>query len=136
MVYPIFTLVFVTLLFIYSQAFFRIYCVVKKKVSVKYFRYCEFDDQVPLFILRGAKHYSNLFETPILFYLAALMSLVLEIESFLMVTLAWIYVFSRVLHGVIHIAFNHILYRMLAFQLSLLSIVGLWLMLVIKVQYS
>ena len=134
MIFPILTLVFITIIFIYSQAAYRIYSVAKRKVSIKYFKYCEFDDDVPLFILRGSKHYSNLFETPILFYLAAVLAIVLKIDSALMVGFAWGYVFSRVLHGFIHMAYNHLLYRMLAFQLSLLFIFAMWVMILLRAQ--
>ena len=133
MLYPMFCLVMLTFVFIYLQLFLRVNSVLKRKVSVKYFRLLDDNRDVPRPIIAGQKHFANLFETPVLFYIVSVLSIALQYESILMVTLAWVFVFSRVVHAVIHNTYNNVLHRMIVFQVSLLCIFLLWILLLIGV---
>ena len=69
----------------------------------------------------------NLFELPVLFYTAVLLSLVLMIQDMLLVQLAWGYVILRVLHSVIHCSYNNVNHRFAAYALSCLFLMFMWI---------
>ena len=126
MFYPLFTFTMLIFLFLFSQMVVRIFSVVSGKVSIKHFRYVNGSD-VPSYILAGTKQFSNLFETPILFYVVGVLAITLKIESALLINLSWAYVVARVVHCFIHIAYNNIIHRMIAFQVSVVLLVVMWL---------
>jgi hypothetical protein len=69
----------------------------------------------------------NLFELPVLFYAAVLLSLVLMIQDPLLVQLAWGFVIMRVLHSVIHCTYNNVNHRFAAYALSTLFLLFMWI---------
>jgi len=77
--------------------------------------------------VRGADNYRNLFEGPVLFYVAVLTALVIEAASPLVVGLAWLYVASRVAHSVIHLTSNRVMHRFSAFIASHTVLFAIWL---------
>jgi len=52
----------------------------------------------------AADNYANLFESPVLFYTAILLTLILMVQDTILVVLAWTWVSSRYLHSFIHIS--------------------------------
>lgn len=61
----------------------------------------------------------NQFETPILFYVLGLIALQLNAVSGVILTLAWLYVASRLAHAWIHISSNFVPWRMKVFSLGM-----------------
>ncbi len=75
---------------------------------------------------RAADHYANLFEAPVLFYLAVVVIWVAGlIEPFLLIT-AWAYVLARLVHGAIHLSYNKVMHRFAAFVTSAGILLVLW----------
>lgn len=125
MLYPMFALVIFTYSMLLLNLFWRVQAVRQKKVSIKYFR--TFDEgDAPAHIKAGTRHYANLFELPVLFYVAAVTSLALEISSPLLISLAWIFVACRVVHASIHMSYNHVGHRALAFWCGSLVMLAMW----------
>ncbi len=75
----------------------------------------------------SADNFANLFETPVLFYLAMVLALVLMVQDPVMVALAWMYVVLRCLHSVIHTTYNTVLHRFWVFVMSCVALLGIWL---------
>jgi hypothetical protein len=75
----------------------------------------------------AADNYRNLFEGPVLFYVAALAAIALKVASPLLVALAWIYVGCRVVHSVIHCTTNRVVHRFYAFVASHAVLFAIWL---------
>ena len=71
-------------------------------------------------------NFKNLFETPVLFYAAVTVSLILFIQNPLLDSLAWSYVFLRALHSVVHITYNRIVHRFFVYFSSTLVLWGMW----------
>jgi hypothetical protein len=69
----------------------------------------------------------NLFELPVLFYVAVLLSLVLMIQDTLLVQLAWGFVVLRIIHSLIHCSYNNVNHRFAAYALSCLFLLFLWI---------
>jgi hypothetical protein len=54
--------------------------------------------EVPEFITKSTRHFSNLFEVPTLFYAGGAVYLALGLDSRLAVACAWAFVVARTLH--------------------------------------
>lgn len=74
----------------------------------------------------AADNYSNLFETPVLFYTAILTTLILMVQDSILVTLAWAYVSSRYVHSFIHVTYNRVMHRFAAFIFSSFVLFAFW----------
>jgi hypothetical protein len=74
----------------------------------------------------AADNYSNLFESPILFYTAILLTLILMVQDTVLVALAWTYVASRYLHSFIHVSYNRVMHRFPVFVFSSFILLAIW----------
>lgn len=75
---------------------------------------------------RAADNFRNLFELPVLFYLALFVGVQLQAASPLTVSLAWAFVALRVVHSAIHCSYNKVRHRFLAYVLGALVLWTLW----------
>jgi len=74
----------------------------------------------------ASNNLKNLFEMPILFYLAALLAMLLLIQDPLLVRLAWGFVILRVVHSIVHCTYNRVMHRFIAYFLSCLFLLLIW----------
>ena len=74
----------------------------------------------------AADNYSNLFESPLLFYTAILLTLILMVQDSILVVLAWTWVASRYVHSFIHITYNRVMHRFWVFIFSSLILLAIW----------
>lgn len=74
----------------------------------------------------GSDNYSNLFESPVLFYTAILLTLILMVQDSILVMLAWTYVASRFLHSFIHVTYNHVMHRFAVFIFGSFVLLAFW----------
>lgn len=81
----------------------------------------------------AAENYNHQFEAPVLFYVMCIGSMVAGLANEAAVMLAWTYVALRVVHTAIHITYNKVMHRFLAFLIS--SIVLMALFVVVAIQY-
>jgi len=68
---------------------------------------------------------NNLFETPTLFYATCIGLYVLQAISTPLIIVAWAYVGARIVHSFIHLTYNLVMHRLLAFVTSLLLLLVL-----------
>ncbi len=76
-----------------------------------------------------ADNFRNLFEMPVLFYLALIVAAITEQTGPLVLGLAWTYVAARALHSAIHCSYNKVMHRFRAFALSVFVLLTLWVVL-------
>ncbi len=74
----------------------------------------------------AANNYTNLFESPVLFYTAILLTLILMVQDSILVILAWTYVGSRFIHSFIHITYNRVMHRFMVFLFSSFVLFAIW----------
>ena len=74
----------------------------------------------------ASDNYSNLFELPVLFYTAILLTLILMLQDSILVVLAWGFVSSRYLHSFIHIGYNQVMHRFSVFLFSSFVLLAYW----------
>ena len=86
--------------------------------------------------LKLANNQRNQFELPVLFYAAAAFALMVSAADATMVTLAWAFAASRVVHAAIHIGPNRIRWRGPVFALGFLIVAAMWAKLFLHVVVS
>jgi hypothetical protein len=75
----------------------------------------------------ASNNLKNLFELPVLFYTAVLLSLVLMIQDPLLVRLAWGFVLLRIVHSAVHCTYNNVHHRFAAYAISSLFLMFIWI---------
>ena len=74
----------------------------------------------------AADNLSNLFESPVLFYVAILLALILMLQDTILVVLAWTWVTARCAHSLIHITYNQVMHRFMVFMFSSFVLLAIW----------
>lgn len=125
-VYPMAAMVGFTFLFLVFMAWTRIQEVRKGNVKATYFK--TYDDGQPSRIVRQTeRHFSNLFELPVIFYATCLTIMVMGLDSQMTVICAWLFVIARVIHAYIHVGANKIYPRMGIYFFSWLVVLTMWI---------
>lgn len=75
---------------------------------------------------RAADNFRNLFELPVLFYLALVVAALTAQTGPLVLALAWLFVVLRVLHSAIHCTYNKVLHRFYAYVAGGMVLWVLW----------
>ena len=68
----------------------------------------------------------NLFEMPILFYAAVLLTLVLLIQDTWLIALSWAFVLFRAVHSFIHCTYNNVMHRFTMYIASCMVLFLMW----------
>jgi hypothetical protein len=74
----------------------------------------------------ASDNYSNLFELPVLFYIAILLTLILMVQDSILVILAWTFVATRCVHSLIHVTYNKVMHRFAVFIFSSFVLLAFW----------
>ncbi|RLB37789.1 MAG: hypothetical protein DRH30_12615 [Deltaproteobacteria bacterium] len=83
-------------------------------------------DAWPDYVLQVTNNVRNQFEMPVLFYVVALALWALGEVNAATLSLAWVFVASRLAHAYIHTGSNIVKYRLRMFKLGTLALVGLF----------
>ena len=75
---------------------------------------------------RAADNFRNLFEVPVLFYLATVVASGIGAVDTMAVAIAWIFVALRYVHSVIHVTYNRVRHRFTVYVLGCLVLWLLW----------
>ena len=84
-------------------------------------------ERVPPHVAVTNRAYMNLLELPILFYVAGLMYFVAGRLDAAALGLAWAYVALRAAHSAIHLTYNDVRHRLVAFALSNFVLMAFWI---------
>jgi hypothetical protein len=79
----------------------------------------------------ASNNLKNLFEMPVLFYVAVMLAILLLIQDALLVWLAWGFVIMRVIHSAVHCTYNRVMHRFIAYFISCIFLLLLWLRLAV-----
>ena len=127
--HPVYVLVALTGITLARLAYGRVRAITTGAASIGYFRAYQ-DGTEPEHTRVLARHYDNLLQAPMLFYVAAAVALATEKETPLVLGLAWTYTLLRVVHSVIHTTSNVVVWRFRVFILSWVVLLALWTVLV------
>ncbi|MDD9897196.1 MAG: MAPEG family protein [Gammaproteobacteria bacterium] len=126
MIYPMFFLVLLTFSVLLLTLRVRIRSVQRGDVALSYYSLMD-GSEVPEIVTKTTRQVSNLFQVPVLFYVAGVLYLSLDISGTLPVTFAWVFVAARVLHSLIHLTYNNVLHRLVAFGIGNLAVLAMWI---------
>lgn len=129
LIYPMFAMVLLTFVTLVRLFVTRTAAVQEGTVDPAYFRTYQ-DGSEPEKAVQLARHFTNLFEAPTLFYLACLAAMVTQQGSSLLVGLAWLYVLLRVVHSLIHTGRNQLTPRIVAYFSSWAALLAFWAVIV------
>ncbi len=80
---------------------------------------------------RAADNFRNLFELPVLFYLAVVVAVLTGQVTMVTVILAWAFVVLRFVHSAIHCGYNTVIHRFRAYFAAGVALWSLWIVLAI-----
>lgn len=116
------TLTFAVLLLIPLQ---RFRAGIAGQIKYDDFKYGE-SARVPPEVSIPNRNMMNLLELPLLFYVACLTYLVIGRVDEFALAIAWLYVGLRAAHSAIHVTYNRVRHRLIAFALSNVVLVMFW----------
>jgi len=128
MLYPMFTMVILTFLVAINLFRLRHKAVKAGEVRLSQFRLNTGD--MPDKIIQTANNYANLFEVPMLFYVVCATAIALGIQTPIMVVVAWVFVVARIIHSLIHLTSNNVIFRLYAYVLGSICVLILWVLLI------
>ena len=74
----------------------------------------------------AADNFRNLFELPVLFYLALVVAALTQQVNAVTICLAWVFVLLRVVHSAIHCTYNKVMHRFYAYFAGGMALWLLW----------
>jgi hypothetical protein len=84
-------------------------------------------------VVAAVRHYGNLLELPLLFYVGCLSAFVLGAVSVILLLFAWGYVAARWVQSLVHMTYNNPLHRGIAFVVGWLFLIALWVTIAIAI---
>ena len=132
LIYPMFALFLLTAFVLGRLLRTRLGLLREERLSVGYFQTYQ-GNQEPDASLILSRHFSNLLESPTLFYVACLAAMVTHQATPVFHALAWMYVAARTLHSYIHTGRNKVENRASVYFLSWFVLIAMWLYLTVGV---
>jgi hypothetical protein len=126
MIYPMFAMVLLTAFVLATLFRSRVGAVREGLLSAAYFRIYQGETE-PESSAKPARHFVNLFEAPVLFYVVCLAAMITHFSGIAMQVLAWIYVAARVVHAYVHLGGNRLRYRMRAYFFGWGVLLAMWI---------
>ena len=130
--YPLFAMFLLVVLVMLTMAFRRLHAVRTQQLSPSFLKLYEGSVEPPA-VRQASRNYSNLFEAPVLFYVACIVIFITGSVDTTAVGLAWLFVTARYLHSLIHLTTNTVSQRFAAFALSQVVLLILWIRLGIAI---
>ena len=128
--FPIVAMVALVVFVVVRLARSRVRAVRRRDISVGYFELFQGSEE-PEELRALSRHFANLFELPILFYVACIVAYVSVQVDLWLVLLAWLFVVSRYVHSYIHLTSNIVIQRFRVYGIGLAVLVLMWLTLTI-----
>lgn len=130
--YPAIAMALMTLLLILALGLRRFAAVRMRKVNHRYYQTFDISDGEFPSLRRHTRNVQNLFEVPPLFYTVLVLIYVAGRVDRAELIAAWIYVALRVLHSFIHMSYNAVPHRFLAYAASMGVLAFLWIKLLLS----
>ena len=132
LVYPMAAMVVLTFAILITLFRTRVRAVREGEVSGTFYKTYQGGEE-PRSSAQLTRHFVNLFESPVLFYAACVVAMVVGQSGTAMIVLAWVYVGMRVVHAIIHTGRNKIPPRIGVYLASWFVILAMWAMIVFGV---
>ena len=133
LIYPMFVMVILTFIVGVTLFIRRMRAIKAKQITFQYFKAMS-GETPPHDAINAAKHFSNLFEVPILFYAGCITAMVLPVTSSWVLVWAWAFVAARIAHAFVHLGRNSVRPRALSFFFGFFMVIALWIEVVFSVK--
>ena len=130
LIYPMLAMVLLTFSTLVRLFLARRASVAEGVVSASYFKVYQGSTE-PEASAQLARHFTNLFEAPVLFYAACISAMAIHATGTPFLALAWLYVLLRIAHTYVHTGKNVLNSRILAYFSSWLVLLAMWTLLAI-----
>lgn len=130
-IYPVLALVALVYLLAPLLLLARLKAMRTGEIHPRKYKLMDYDNP-PDYLVKVNRQWLNYFETPVLFYVVALIGLHLGLSDPLFLLGAWVFVGARYVHALIHITYNHVYQRLGVFSVSLAAL-GLMIFRILKV---
>ena len=115
MIYPMFAMVLLTFVAMLITARVRVQSARRGEVSLSCFSLMQ-GDKIPDMVTKTSRHFSNLFEMPLLFYVAGTLYIALDLTIPLAIYCAWAFVVTRILHSIVYLGYNNVAHRLFVYS--------------------
>jgi hypothetical protein len=129
--YPVFAMFALVVGVFLRMAQLRFGAVSRGEMNPAFYKTYQGDEE-PEHMRVVTRHFINLFEMPVLFYVVVLLTYVSHQTGAWMTALAWAYVASRYLHTWVHLTSNDVLTRFRVYLGSALVLTALWVSLLVR----
>jgi len=123
---PLFAMFTLSLIVLLRLAYLRNNAVINKKVRMSYYQGFQGESGETPEMVATARNYVNLYEAPTFFYLVIVLYYVTAGVDHFALAMAWGYVAFRFIHTLIHIGSNNVRQRFVAFAVSQIFLLILW----------
>jgi hypothetical protein len=124
--YPMCALAALTFTVLLLVPVVRVRALYRRRVTIDDFKLGE-SANVPADVSLPNRNYMNLLQLPVLFYAVCLALFVSRSVDDTALTLAWVYVGLRVIHSFIHVTYNDVVHRLVAFAGSNIVLLVAWI---------
>jgi hypothetical protein len=129
--YPVFAMFLLVAIVLLRMRAMRFGAVRQKEVDVRYYKAFQGDEE-PEALRVVARHFANLFEVPVLFYVGVLMTYVTHQVTHWLIGCAWLYVALRYAHSWVHLTRNDVVVRFSLYFASGAVLVVMWSSLLVQ----
>jgi hypothetical protein len=80
--------------------------------------------------------FSNQFELPILFYVLTILEVVTRHADLIFLTLAWVFVLTRIMHAIVHTTTNRIQFRGAWYGFGAVALLIAWIVYIVRILFG
>jgi hypothetical protein len=129
--YPAFAMLLLVFIVLNRMRSMRFSAVRNREISAEFYKAFQgAEEPEPLRVV--ARHFSNLFEMPVLFYVGLLMIYVTHQTTGWLVGCAWLYVALRYVHSYVHLTTNDVRVRVGIYFASGIVLLVMWMTLLVQ----
>jgi hypothetical protein len=129
--YPVFAMFLLVVIVFLRMRSLRFAAVRNREVPVEYYRAFTGAEE-PENVRVVSRHFANLFEVPVLFYVVVIMTNITNQATYWLVALAWAYVVLRYAHTYVHLTSNDVIVRFSFYLASGIVLAVMWVALFLK----
>jgi hypothetical protein len=124
LIYPLIAMFLLTFAVMIYMAAGRFSAIKSGAVDPRYFK--TYAGTVPENLLLASRHFTNLFEVPVLFYVGIILAIIINIQGSWIHIWAWLFVAARVAHALIHLGGNKVRARLFAYAIGWFAVTAVW----------
>lgn len=131
LLYPVLVQILLTSIILMRTAYCRLQAIKNGHTKIKEVALGQ--NAWPEAALKAANSFNNQFQLPILFYVAVILTLLLQINSQVLQILTWVFVTTRIFHAYVHVTSNHVPTRFRFFLAGVITLNIIWIFIAVQI---